>query len=491
MSESSDQDEFVARFLEGSLSDAELSEASPLVSDAELADRIVRNSLIQELLLKAGSEIGDVDQDVGVGSSYSRNDMLPTADRRKSQAVSSRRSLARRGVLSALVACIALLAAYTGWRVIVPTAQHRGPAIAKVSRSVNASWKQGERRWAVGDSLHPGDRVDMQDGRAELQFEHGAVMVIDGAVSLELVSAQSVSLIRGAATTRLNKAKSGSFDVQTPSARVVDLGTEFGVRVQDDGKTDVVVFEGAVDLRLRDDVDSVSSKGRRLDVGEALHLQANGTWERLVSVPGDSFPTANRLYPVTRTREPVITSISDNRRPGDKPKFYRICHEGLVEDARAFVDFPYEWNGLTEEGLPSFLRGADYVQTFNTDRKEATLNITVGLAGPAIIYVLYDNRLLIPEWLSADFEDTGVDIGLDEQQGTLRAFRTPLEVGGGKGIDQTCSVWAQRVDQGGEVVVGPIAALKPEFAEAGRTMLGIAAQPLAPSPHPAKADAAE
>ena len=36
--------------------------------------------------------------------------------------------------------------------------------------------------------------------------------------------------------------------IETPSTDVVDLGTEFGVDVDESGGTDVVVFEGAVDL---------------------------------------------------------------------------------------------------------------------------------------------------------------------------------------------------------------------------------------------------
>ncbi|QDT52433.1 fec operon regulator FecR [Caulifigura coniformis] len=475
MPDSPDQDIFIARFLEGSLSDEELVEASALMEDPEFADRVVRNSRVQELLLKAGTEIHGAESHDPSEASLS----LPPDH--------AFRSPARRSVRTRLIACTLAMSACAGWFLFT----RPSPAVATVSRSVNAVWKSGEKRWSVGDQLRAGDSLTMQEGRAELLFKNGAVMVLDGDVSMKMVSAESVALLRGSATTRLDKAKGGAFDVQTPSAHVVDLGTEFGVRVQDDGNTDVVVFEGAVDIRPRGDRPSPSQSPQRLDVGEALHSKANGPWERLVSVTDDAFPSTDRLYPVAKTRAPIIASISDNRRPGDKPKFYRICHEGFVEDARAFVDMPYEWNGLTAEGLPAFLRGADYVQTFNTDRSQSSLNITVELAAPAMLYILYDNRILIPEWLASGFEDTGVDIGLDEEQGRLRQYRTPLEIGGGKGIDQTCSVWARRVDSTGPVVVGPVAALKPEFAEAGRTMLGIVAQPLPPLARPHDRDAAE
>jgi hypothetical protein len=319
----------------------------------------------------------------------------------------------------------------------------------------------------------------MEAGRAELVFDDGAVMVLDGEVSLEIISGGAVALRRGSATTRLDKGRAETFHVQTPAADVVDLGTEFGVRVENDGKTDVVVFDGAVDVQTgKNGLESPESR-RRLEVGQALYSTRDGHWERLVSVTGDAFPSATQLYPTTKTRPPVIAGISDNRRAADDPQFYRICHEGLVEDARAFVDKRYEWNGLTPEGLPAFLRGADYVQTFLSDRKDSTLNITVELARPAMLYVLYDNRLVIPEWLSSAFEDTNVDIGLDEEQGTLKASRSPIEIGPGNGIDQVYSVWQRRVENAGQAVVGPIGVLQPQYpSTTGRAMLGIAAQPL-------------
>ena len=58
--------------------------------------------------------------------------------------------------------------------------------------------------------------------------------------------------------------------------------------------------------------------------------------------------------------------------------------EGLHEDAVAYSDNPYhQWNGLTEEGLPDFLRGADYIKTFNHYRYLRVFKMTVEFTRPA------------------------------------------------------------------------------------------------------------
>ena len=65
---------------------------------------------------------------------------------------------------------------------------------------------------------------------------------------------RSTSIRRCSCTSIAAKPRHGcqksskGFAIKTPEAKVVDQGTEFGVAARDDGKTDVVVFEGKVDV---------------------------------------------------------------------------------------------------------------------------------------------------------------------------------------------------------------------------------------------------
>ena len=60
-------------------------------------------------------------------------------------------------------------------------------------------------------------------------------------------------------------------------------------------------------------------------------------------------------------------------------KYYEIVPGGMREDAVAFVDRDYQWNGVDAKGIPSYLVGGDYVKTFNDDKVAQNLVITVTL----------------------------------------------------------------------------------------------------------------
>ena len=70
-----------------------------------------------------------------------------------------------------------------------------------------------------------------------------------GPVSWQLASQQRLQLDSGQLVAHV-PARAIGFTVATPTAEVVDLGTEFGVHVDAQGQTNVQVFEGAVEFSL-------------------------------------------------------------------------------------------------------------------------------------------------------------------------------------------------------------------------------------------------
>jgi hypothetical protein len=137
------------------------------------------------------------------------------------------------------------------------------------------------------------------------------------------------------------------------------------------------------------------------------------------------------------------------------------------------VDRFHEWNGVDERGIPRDLRGADYVQTFNADKWEADVEISVELSAPSRLYVLFDRRLEPPEWLTNRFIDTGDVIGVDE------SFRTPGMAQGGIGpgvsIETVHRIWVTEVPEAGVVKLGAL-----PMQDLRVSMYGIAAIPLNP-----------
>ena len=109
-----------------------------------------------------------------------------------------------------------------------------------------------------------------------------------------------------------------------------------------------------------------------------------------------------------------------------------------------------EWHRRARACL-SFLVGGDYVMTFNEDKTVTELELTVELAQPANLYILIDNRVPPPEWLTRDFIDTNADVGLDEVHSHVnvetaagagnesRSVLFGLEARGARALEQSCS----------------------------------------------------
>ena len=87
------------------------------------------------------------------------------------------------------------------------------------------------------------------------------------------------------------------------------------------------------------------------------------------------------------------------------------------------------------------------------------------------MFVLWDDRVEPPAWLSNDFADTGLDIGLD----TCGKGQQNVQLGQGPGqsIDQVFSVWKRDVLGAETVILGPMST--EGQSEAQNSMYGIAA----------------
>ena len=106
-------------------------------------------------------------------------------------------------------------------------------------------WK-GERPSASGKV--GGKAIVLEAGVAEIEFNDGTVVVLEAPCAFNPREGGRGFLTRGTIGVRVPPTAIG-FTVETPSAKVVDLGTEFAVRVDDEGSTDVQVLVGKVALR--------------------------------------------------------------------------------------------------------------------------------------------------------------------------------------------------------------------------------------------------
>jgi hypothetical protein len=340
-------------------------------------------------------------------------------------------------------------------------------AVAPLIEAKDIVWSRGQPPIPARARLAPGE-IRCASGTLRLAVDSGAVVTLAGPADVRLLSAMRLRAVRGRILARMNGTAKG-FTVETPSTLLVDQGTAFGVDVDASGRTDVVVFEGLVDLCCGPAA-TRPSPGRRLARGEGLRVDPAGIPSRIVAVEHRPGADGWSIDPATDGRS-VIRSVRDNIRGRDSSKYYRIVPRGLADDAPAYVDRPHEWNGLDAAGLPACLRGADYIMPFNDDKWIKDLEITAELSRPGTLFVFLDDRERPPPWLAGRFTDTGVDIGLDEGSWPDPTLFT-VDRGPGRSINHVFSVWKRDAGPGEAVTLGGL-----QGGRNDRAMYGIAAVP--------------
>ena len=120
------------------------------------------------------------------------------------------------------------------------------PIVATLTNSINAEWISEDEMPAEGDVLRQGTYY-LEKGLVQILFDNGAKVILEGPADFELSSTSAMELFSGKVIANINREAVG-FTVKTPSAKVLDLGTEFGVDVDLAGDSDIHVFEGEVVL---------------------------------------------------------------------------------------------------------------------------------------------------------------------------------------------------------------------------------------------------
>lgn len=106
-------------------------------------------------------------------------------------------------------------------------------------------WQNPNGSYAVASHVRSEQTLALERGQIELTYESGAKLMLTGPTEF-LVAPKGGKLRRGELVARVPQAGHG-FTIETPHGKVIDLGTEFGVVVDDFGVSQVSVFEGKVE----------------------------------------------------------------------------------------------------------------------------------------------------------------------------------------------------------------------------------------------------
>lgn len=165
-----------------------------------------------------------------------------------------RREVSPKGFVPWLVAVVffaALVFGISRWEnpsVAPPVAldeMHALPA-AWITLLHEDEWADEQTAYGWGSPVRAGSTLQLKSGLARLVFASGAEVVLEGPVAFTPDSAVAGQLKRGKLVARVETDQAQGFTIRTPTAQIVDLGTEFGVTVNEEGQTETHVFAGRV-----------------------------------------------------------------------------------------------------------------------------------------------------------------------------------------------------------------------------------------------------
>ncbi|MEM8913010.1 MAG: FecR domain-containing protein [Planctomycetota bacterium] len=148
-----------------------------------------------------------------------------------------------------------------GWASSMPV------PVATMLLTHDCRWRGVDR--VEGEHLQAGV-ASLQTGTAVMRFDGGAELAMVGPASVDLLTHGKVKIHFGDVVVRASDGAQG-FVVITPTSEVVDLGTEFAVKVKRDGDTEVHVMEGEVSYRAISSGDEVAQV---LGEGEGVAIKA-------------------------------------------------------------------------------------------------------------------------------------------------------------------------------------------------------------------------
>lgn len=158
--------------------------------------------------------------------------------------------------------------------------------VATVGRMANVLWTAKDAPRDRHSEVLRGEPLRIDAGVLEMQLRQGAMLLIEGPAEWSIDGDNLATLHRGKLVAKVPQRAVG-FSLRTPSAEIVDLGTEFGVEVRNDRASSVAVFEGEIRVQTTDS--HVASKPVRLVRGQGAVVSADASRIQPASIGADRF----------------------------------------------------------------------------------------------------------------------------------------------------------------------------------------------------------
>ena len=220
--------------------------------------------------------------------------------------------------------------------------------LAVVTRCLGAQTADSRGAIRPGQRLGPG-RLSLDAGTVEVTIQNGARILLEGPATLELQTPMRAYLQAGRAVVHVPEAATG-FVLETRDANVLDVGTEFGVKVGPDRGTEVQVYQGSVFTSAKSAGGRTNSPQRML-AGSAARLDpdATDTFQNLPFAPDrfvrqlpetksgskDTLPLSNQprwdRIEIMPASQPVV--VDGNLSEWDRQRMFRSQCDGTKDHA--------------------------------------------------------------------------------------------------------------------------------------------------------------
>jgi hypothetical protein len=214
-------------------------------------------------------------------------------------------------------------------------------SVAVLLQAPEARWDETGLPTRPGAPLRPG-RLRLKAGSAHVQFYSGATVLLDGPADLRLISANEAYRAEGKLRATVPPQAQG-FTIGSPKLDLVDRGTEFGLRVDGGGRTEVHVFRGKVDL-YGAGADRGAAARQELTTGQGLRLDGPGAGTPIVADPA-AFPTARKVE---------ARALDEARR---RHEAWLAASERLRRDPRLLVYYTFQTDQPWGRTLPDRVLG--------------------------------------------------------------------------------------------------------------------------------------
>lgn len=356
----------------------------------------------------------------------------------------------------AAAAAVVLVAGLLAWQ----HAKRPAGIEVEILATTNPSFRTGERVTLRN--------IDLESGSLSFRVSSGAVVDVSGPSQIELISAMHLRLLRGNVTADIHEGIKG-FVIDTAEARVIDLGTRFGVTTNGTVGTEVAVFEGKVEVYDPDGkTDATSKPMATLTEGEAINIDLTKKPKPLKMIRlGDDARSIR-----SGAGSDIVRAVTDNLEDPDSRRFYGLLPGGMGEGSQVYTTRSYRtWHAMPGEPFPVELVGSDVIRTVSSYRLDQFIEITLQVDKPCDLFVMADARAPTPDWLKRDFTDTGTQL----QSGPWVTGDAPSKFTEAGHAFVPHTVWKRQITAPGLVKLGPS-----QTAARGSkpVMYGIAVKPI-------------